>query len=468
MGFPSFLTKLLPTTINGSTKAYVPTVATPKPAYTLPTSTFISTGMPVWKNLSELIYLLECYYTNPIVNAIINIKAEAYANIRFKVKDLKTGEIIPLSDYEADKGKLKQLIKKPNPLQSTMEMFKQYKVNREVFGNAYIYASVPVGWESKFTYQDITSINNLPPYCTTPVLTGKWLDAEKKEDIISKYIFNGFNGKKREMNPNTVLHLNNTNIFFDSTFTEGKSELLALKMPISNIFYAFESRNVMIRKRGALGVFTSEKKDESMGSLPLTDDEIKIVQEEFKKYGLLDGQYSHIISPMPLKYQKTAMSVKELMLFEEVEADTMAIATSLGVPELLVKNYIKGGTFENLNASERRLYDSTIIPEATDDMVGLNNFLGTEELGIELIGSYDHVNVLQENKKEEAETNSKKEQTALSAFKIGAIVYDDYLNAIGMPADPTIGQKRIWDLDEKQLQALEISISNSKKNGNDQ
>ena len=59
-------------------------------------STYISKGIPVWQNFSELIYLLDCYYSNPIVQAIINIKAEAFANMKFEVIDLKTGERIPL------------------------------------------------------------------------------------------------------------------------------------------------------------------------------------------------------------------------------------------------------------------------------------------------------------------------------------------------------------------------------------
>lgn len=431
---------------------------------TLPASTLFVNARPVWRNLSELLYLLTCYYENPIVQTIINIKAEAFANIKFKVKDLKTGEIVPLSEYEADKGSLHKLIKQPNPLQSTYEWLRQFKVNYEVFGNAYIYGSIPIGWEQNFNYEDISVLNNLPPYCMAPVLTGNWLDATNKEEIISKYVLTYFNGKKRDLNTNVVLHLNDINIKFDQNFTTGQSNLLALKKPITNIDKAYESRNVMIIKRGALGAWTSEKKDEAMGSLPLNDAEIEQAQKAFAKYGLLDDQYQQIISPLPLKWQSTVMDVKKLMLFEEIESDAIAISNALGVPELLVKYYVKGGTFENLDASEKRLYDSTIIPESADFMVGLNNFLKTEEHGIELLGTYDHLHILQINKKEEAETNKIKEESALSAFKIGAITYADYLNAIGMPSDDSIGALRIWDLKPEQLNALGIH-NNTQNNG---
>lgn len=434
-------------------------------AQTLPISTFITTGTPVWRNFGELFYLLNCYYDNPVVQAIINIKAEAFANMRFKVKDLKSGEITPLNEYEDDNGVLNKLLSKPNPLQSTFEWLRQAKVNYEVFGESFTYASLPVAFEKNFTYEDITVLNNLPPYAIATVLTGNWLDATTKDEIIKNYVLTSFNGKKRILETNSVMHINNVNIKFDQNFTNGRSDLLALQKPISNIDYAYESRNVMIRKRGAQGAWTSEKKDEALGSMPLSDKEIEIVQESFSKYGLLEDQYQQIISPLPLKWQQTVMNVKQLMLFEEIESDAIAIAVSKGVPEDLVRYYIKkGGLAKENNASEKRLYDSTIIPEAVDFMIGLNNFFNTAELGIELIGSFDHLNILQEDKKEESETQKNKEATALSAFKIGAIKYNDYLAALNMPNDTEIGENRIWDLSPEQLNALGIN-KNTSQNG---
>lgn len=422
---------------------------------TLPTSTQIITGTPIWRNLTELIYLLNCYYDNPIVQAVINIKAKAFSNIKFYVKDLQSGEIIPIEDYDDDNGTLHNLLRQPNPLQNTSEWLCQLKINHEVFGNSYAYGSVPVGYEDIFTHEDIVALNNLPPYCMSSVLTGKWLDATKKEEIISKYIFSYFNGKTKEMHPNTVLHLNKSNIRFDQDFTSGKSPLIALKHPISNIDKAYESRNVLIYKRGALGILSSELKDDVMGSLPMDDDQIEKVQKAFEKYGLLQDQYSQIISPMPMKYTQMAQSTKELMLFEEIESDAIAVCNAYGVPERLLPYYIqKGGLSSDNNVHEKRLYDSTIIPEAKDFMIGLNNFLNTKELGIEIIGSYDHLNVLQEDKKFEAECTQINANVAEKAFRSGAINYNSYLAAMGLPQDDTIGDLRIWDLSKEQLQAI--------------
>lgn len=428
----------------------------------IPPSTYITTGTPVWQNFSELIYLLDCYYQNPVVNAIINIKAEAFANMRFKVKDLKTEEIIPLHQYDADGGKLKQLLRQPNPLQTGSEWLRQLKVNYEVFGNGYVYGMVPIGWENNFTYEDIEVLNNLPPYCVSPVLTGNWLTATTKQEIISSYVLKNFNNKNKELHPNLVMHFNNVNIRFDKDFTQGKSDLLALTKPITNITKAFEARNVLIERRGPQGAWTSNLKDDAMGSIPLNDGQIDDVQKAFAKYGLMDDQYTQVISPMPLKFQKTGFSTKDLMLFEEIESDAIAVANSKSVPELLAKYYVKGGTFENLNASEKRLYDSTIIPETEDFMQNFNSFFNTESLGIEILGSFDHLNILQSNKKEEAETTEKHSQVAERAFRSGAINYNGYLEAIGQPYNDTIGEMHIWDLSPEQLNAINIKTEIAK------
>ena len=430
--------------------------ASPTPTYPIITnSNFIARGIPVWRNLTQLTYLLKCYRENPIVQAVINIKAEALSNVLISVKDLKTGDIIPLDDYEKDKGKLRDLLSQPNPLETTTEWLRNLKVNYEVFGNSYVYASVPVGFESSFDYTEINTLKNLPPYNIVPILTGKWLDATEKSDIISAYQYTNISGNPVKLDPNTVMHTNGINIQLDEHFTEGESKLVALTKPISNIDSAYKARNVLMENRGAQGIISPDSKDEAVGAIPIDADQKKEILEEYSRvYGIADGQYPHVISPVSLKYQKTTRSTKELMLFEEVESDAIAVCNSFNVPELLVKYYIKGATFENQDASEKRLYDSTIIPETNDLFTAINNFFKTKKLGIELIGTYNHLNILQINKKEEAETTQIKEETARNQFMIGAIDYNGYLSACGLPNDPKIGNKRIWELGENMLNAI--------------
>jgi len=319
-----------------------------------------------WINVYNNTYLQECYLTNPIVNAVINIKADAWANMRYKIKDLSSGEIIPIDEYDADKGVLRKLLFKPNPRESGIEWRKAYKVNYAVFGNSYVYASVPIGAESFFDYKMISVMNNLPPANLKTEITGKWLEATELSEIIKFYELTNIDGSKTELATNKVWQNNTTNIRLNENFTQGMSKLVALREPISNIFGAYETRNVMIYNRGALGFLSSDKAAEGLGSIALDDSEIDQVQSAMDKYGTMRGQYNHIVTPLPMKYVRMAMSVKDLMVFEEIESDAIAVSNAYGVPDILVKYYVKGATFENQAIAERKLYDSTIIPESTN------------------------------------------------------------------------------------------------------
>lgn len=427
-------------------------------------STYIPKGRATWTDLTEAIYLLECYEKNFVVQAVINIKAEALANIRFKVKDLKTEEETPLTQYTKDGGKLNDLISQPNPMQSTYEWLLQAKLYFEIFNNSYNYASIPFGFKFR-SYQDINVINNLPSYLIEPILTGNWLESTEIDEIIQAYEFKSFNNSKKELPTKHVMHLNSPNIRLDQNFTEGVSDLVALRDPISNITKAYEARNILINRRGPEGIFSSNKQDAVSGSVALTKAEKDVVQKEMEGYGMLEGQYRHILTSSALTYQKTGFNVKDLMLFEEVSHDALAICNAKGVPEDLVRYYIKtGGLSNENNTSEKRLYDSTIIPESQRFMRLLNNFLKTKEAGIELIGSYDHVKVLQANKKEEAEVQKINTESAKSNFMSGLTTYGQYAIASGVELeDKSLEKNRIWDLDEKQLNAIGI---NNKKESN--
>ena len=171
---------------------------------------------------------------------------------------------------------------------------------------------------------------------------------------------------------------------------------------------------------------------------------------------------------MPMKYRQMAQKTKDLMLSEEISEGGIAICNSLRVPERLLPYYIqKGGLQSDNNVHEKRLYDSTIIPESKDFMIGLNNFLKTEETNIELLGTYNHLNVLQEDKKNAAEVTKINAEVAEVAFRSGAIIYNVYLASMGLPEDPEIGDLRIWSLDDKQLAAIGKYSTSNKTNVSD-
>jgi hypothetical protein len=118
-------------------------------------------------------------------------------------------------------------------------------------------------------------------------------------------------------------------------------------------------------------------------------------------------------------------------LFEEIATDAIAVCNGYGVPEILLKMYLKGATFENQVASVRRLYEGTLIPEAEDDLIALSNFLGLNETDYYLYPSFAHVPVLQESEELKEKTAKLRSDRLLGELAQKLITPDEYRTAMG-------------------------------------
>jgi len=197
-----------------------------------------------------------------------------------------------------------------------------------------------------------------------------------------------------------------------------------------------------------------------MGAFSLTDKEEKKVQSTLDKFGAMEGQKRYMFSPVAVNYQNTAFSPKELMLVEETYHTMIAIANVFQVPEALVRLYVSGAGKEAEKEYLKRLYTQTIIPESKDTADDLNAFLKTEEFGMRFMASFDHLDFLQEDKKDLSIRMRNTNIYLRDMFKAGAIIYNVWLRGIGLPEDEKYGEKRIFDLrPEEQAIVLGTTIS---------
>lgn len=428
-------------------------------AYFTPTERKYS---PNYQSMAEREDYLRAYTTNIGVGAVVDIRATAKGNVQFIITDLEDNEI-PRAEMTPEQKHVDSLMKQPNVLQSSFEFWRQYEVFRSVFGNAFMYFSYPETYEGQIL--QLTSITNVWSQYMNAVYTGQYFDAEEITDIIEKYVLQVQNWS-REFKTESILHRNDVSVELDpANITMGVSKLKNLKKAISNIDIAFDSRNVIGRKRGLLGLFTPAVSDVT-GSVPMTNKQKDEVNEEFAKYGTLDHQQQYLFNKHPLKFQKTSVPMKDLMLFEEVSTDIMHIANKYQVPEILVKTYLQGATFENQQASERRLYETTIIPETEDDIKALNEYLKLEEYGFKVKPTFDHIAVLQEDLKNRSETYKNNGDTLEAIFMKGGCTMGEWRKGIGLEVSEEDKDKTIFDLTPEQLEVLGIEVnSNTGNNG---
>jgi phage portal protein BeeE len=395
---------------------------------------------------------LENIYNNlGSIKSIIDIKSQAHATVKFKVRDLATNDLltpetVPSGQKEAY-FKLISLLDNPNPHQSTFEWLRQNNTYLSVFGDSFMYASLPVGF--KMDLMNVKVLNNVPSQYMTPVLTGMYFDADEMSKIISKYKFE-MGQNKRIFETESILQRNDVNITFkNDSRVSGRSRLLALRKEIQNIAMSLESRNKIGKRRGPIGVFTGGLK--SGGDVyPLLKEDYEEAQEDFKQFGTLDEQNSFVLTRQPFEFQKVGYNANELGLFEEIQTDVMQSAHMYGVPELLVKLYRQGATFENQKQAFRAMFENTIIPESDDFLIGFNNWLNLKEYGMKLEGSFDHIKALQENIKEESERKKTDSTRMKEMFLTDGCTYNEWRAAVEMQPDKVDGEKRFSELSTEQ------------------
>lgn len=379
------------------------------------------------------------YRVNPVLASVINLRADYSSNAVVSVRNVKNGEIITAKQFKKSKGADKivkemfRVINNPNPLQSTKEFFSLLSIFKDVFGNSYMYGNSAT---DSVNIRDIGHMWAVWPQYMKPVLTDLYFDATSIDSIIKGWEWQ-WGTYKKEFGTNEILHRKEPNIRLKTgnDLVLGESRQISLQWPLSNIRIAYESRNVIANERGMRAIISNASKEGHLGAVPMDTDEKQEVQADLKTdYGFRQGQNQFMVTRHNVQVHSIDQDVRKLGLISEIASDAMIVAERYGMPEVLVKLYLKGATFENQESSERRMYQNTTIPEVNDMIEDLNTWLKTRDFGYEYIVSFDHIPVLQENEKDRSEINKNVNIVYEKLFFGGAVTYNQWIQALGLPA----------------------------------
>lgn len=334
---------------------------------------------PIWISTAEPYKL---YNSIPQLKTVIQKKALMFSNMNLiLVKKNSSGILDIVEDAE-----LMKLLLNPNPLQSQNSWLRQFKEQEQVYGNQFIYKLQP---SRLMKYPD--ALWNVSPAHINVVATGNLFEQTKIEQIIKGYEYN-FKNKKRTFLPSQILHSKIDDL--DNPII-GVSPIVGLCKPLSNTEAAYEYRNVIMKKKGAIGMLSNQSKD-AAGALPLSKEEKKRLSEEYvNNYGIGEQQAKIILTEAAMTWTPMTYPTKDMLLFEEVDANMLTIIDAFGLNVNIFSN--KSATFENVRASIVQCYQDTIIPEADQFCQALTKFLNIAE-GFELKASFEHISILKEHK----------------------------------------------------------------------
>lgn len=367
---------------------------------------------------------LTAYKQCPPLTSVINRKAQAYINGKTWIMNTQGKEAT-----SPDAKKLKKLFARPNPIQSWKQFEAQQQIYIQLFGFSIVFPIIPAGFE-KYGPIEASSMWNIPPFMIDIKESNKIFYQTDQSGIIDKIQLTYRNQK-------VDLPLKSLYIFKDftpsfETLVFPESRVQTLQMPINNIIGAMESRNVLINYRGALGAFTQEQSGGQYPTIPMQPAEKEQLQKDFARYGLKNRQWKFIITTAALKWQQIGIATKDLMLFEEIDSDTMMICDQFGYPyRLLANNSSNSLGGSDVKQYKQLLYQDTIIPEAESCYEQWNNMFLTEERNINIQKDYSHLPILQEDEKDKATARYTRNQALLIEFQNNLLTLNRWLELNG-------------------------------------
>lgn len=353
------------------------------------------------------------------LRSIINKNSSALINGKWWIVDKKDNDVA--KKYQG----IRLLLNKPNPLQSWSEFISLVDVFRQVYGEVFIHAVVPVG----FDIQEASALWVINPTLINIEITGKMYMQSSLEDIVlGYYLSDGIS--KVKLDPNHVLHIRDVsqNINFSPDNVRGQSRLVGLENVIRNIVQAEEAIYSLNKDRGAQGMLINKGKN-VVGHAPLLPGEKEEIQREYKlKYGLGANKDKVLITNSDLEWQQMTFNVKDLMLFEGIDANIQRLSDALDYPyELLASSH--GTTYANKLEAKRDYYQNNIIPLSKFYAENFTRFFNLKNASF--VVDYSGVECLQKSESEKADVLYKLNQAMKIAKSEGVISTAEWRLDIG-------------------------------------
>lgn len=379
------------------------------PFYPLYYNQFLNRKLPVIVDTNNLMLVL---VSVPGLRTIIDKKGELLSNARFKVVDEET-DVTKDEEYDEYKDDpVYKLIHNPNPLQNHGEFVQQWCTMRDVYATSLIYKQK--AGRNSFPKQVMV----MPSGEMKINPTGLLFDQKSIDEIIKEYIH--INNQAPQANPR-IFEPNEIMRYVDGPtdrYYFGISKLITNKLIISNLQQALVTRNVLITDMGARGILSNQSPDLK----PLGKKEQTAIEKDYRnEYGNGEDQKKILITNSDLKWQPITVPVKDLMVFEEVEAAYSMLCDIFGIQRQIFGDSsvskpapIGGDGKGKVEEALKITYETTIQQIANEFCRGFNydTDFGLQERKRKLVACFDHLPVMQEDQVDAENVNSVRKAAA--------------------------------------------------------
>ena len=344
----------------------------------------------IWKLFIEI----------PELRAVINKRASMMASNK---------PCLYKDDKEVENHWLLDMIKKPNAIQSWADVVYTMSVQDALYSNTFCYAPAR-----------LMNIRNLfvplPANKIKMNLSGKKLKQMDANDLIEYFTFKYDDDSQERIDWNDMIYLTTDD---GMNIVKPTSRIETLKYPLSNIKASYHKRNVLLENIGAIGILSAQQNDMG-GAIPMTPEEKNDIRKDW--YNRQKDEL--IITEANVNWQPMSYPTKDLMLFEELTEDKLAIIDAFGMNYNLFSS-TSGATFSNVKDSIRMVYTDTIIPETQSMYDSIIKQFGLDIEGYKLHAEFDHLPVLQHDEERSANVFKLRTDAVEKVINLGLISTDE-------------------------------------------
>jgi hypothetical protein len=305
------------------------------------------------------------------------------------------------------------LIKNPNATQSWSDVVYSLSVQDALYSNSFAYCP-------KRSFDIRNLMVPLPANKVKINLSGKKLEAMDTEDLITNFKFYYDDDTIQTIDWFDMIYLTTDD---GMNLVKPISRVDSLRYPLSNIKAQYHKRNVLLENLGAIGILSTNNNDMG-GAIPMTPEERKQIQRDWFNR----NKDELMITESSVDWKPMSYPTKDLMLFEELTADKIAIIDTYGLSVNLFSSD-KGATFSNVRDSIRMVYTDTIIPEVQsmyDSMMKQWGLDGDYYLKAE----FNHLPVMQVDEESRANVQKTKAETLEKIAGLGVELSEEEIRIL--------------------------------------
>ena len=362
------------------------------------------------------------------LNACVNLGATYACKFKWGVK---------VSDTEIDyEHPLLDIIKNPNPYQSTVDLIKQL----------YIYKSV-YGWAYQKTFgtsiSGVKAIYNLDPSKidfnsnkNQPLLI--WREKDKNDLKKDTFTYDD-NGKLKTFMLSEIIPFydisNGLTSDYEGMFTS-PSKVQAVLDSISNIDIALDAENVALQSVGREAISAEGQKANDPNSFispykSISENDRNDVDSKLNNRAYLKSKRLRTFTPsVPVTHQDLSLKYKDYGFIEMLNKHESIIAREFNIPLELFQTEKSGATFENQQTAIVKLIDD--INESFIKDVAESWTLSFGDPNTPFVATANHLRVLQKEEDKKADKALKISQALANLQRAGIPDGMEFLSGLGI------------------------------------